>query len=107
MDSRHGRPHRRTSFTGSRMRPDSGNTFTQHDRPNGLTTSAGRPDGGQRQNRELTAMSTAAGNRIPVILTSHALQSLRDSGYSLPAALGEVVDNSLEANANNIIVQLD
>jgi hypothetical protein len=45
--------------------------------------------------------------KIPVVLTAHALQSLRDSGYSLPAALGEVIDNSLEANANNIILQFE
>ncbi len=41
-----------------------------------------------------------------MILTGHALLSLRDSGYSLPAALGEPIDNSLEANANNIQVRL-
>jgi len=35
------------------------------------------------------------------------MQSLRDAGYSLPAALAEVVDNSLEANANNIVIRLD
>jgi hypothetical protein len=45
--------------------------------------------------------------RIPVVLSGHALRSLRDSGYSLPAALGEVIDNSLEANANNILLRLD
>ncbi|MDZ7966593.1 MAG: ATP-binding protein [Nostoc sp. DedSLP03] len=45
--------------------------------------------------------------RIPVVLTGHALKSLRDSGYSLAAALGEVIDNSLEANANNILLRLD
>lgn len=46
-------------------------------------------------------------HRIPVIQTGHALQSLRDSGHSLPTALGEVLDNSIEANANYIRVQLD
>lgn len=45
--------------------------------------------------------------RIPVILSGHALKSLRDSGYTLAAALGEVIDNSLEANANNIVVRLE
>ncbi len=60
--------------------------------------------------RQTTAMKSAATSsteKIPVILTSHALQSLRDSGYSLSAALGEVIDNSLEANANNIILHLE
>ena len=46
-------------------------------------------------------------NRIPVILTGQALRSLRDSGYSLSAAIAEVVDNSLEAQANRIRVRLD
>lgn len=45
--------------------------------------------------------------KIPVVLTGLALQSLRDSGYSLPAAIGEVIDNSLEAQANRILVRLD
>lgn len=45
-------------------------------------------------------------NRIPAVMTGHALMSLRDSGYSLPAAIGEVVDNSIEANGNVIAVWL-
>ncbi|MBD2741506.1 ATP-binding protein [Coleofasciculus sp. FACHB-1120] len=45
--------------------------------------------------------------RIPVVLSGHALRSLRDSGYSLAAALGEVIDNSLEADANNILLRLE
>jgi DNA topoisomerase VI subunit B len=45
--------------------------------------------------------------RIPMILTGHALQSLRDSGHSLPTALGEVIDNALEANANRIDIRLE
>ncbi|VEG40468.1 Uncharacterised protein [Mycolicibacterium flavescens] len=51
--------------------------------------------------------NTTAPSGVPVILTGQALRSLRDSGYSLPAALGEVIDNSLEANANHIAVQMD
>lgn len=46
-------------------------------------------------------------NRIPVVLTGQALRSLRDAGYSLAAAIGEVVDNSLEAKANTIRIRLD
>ncbi len=46
-------------------------------------------------------------NRIPVILTGKALRSLRDSGYSLASAIAEVVDNSLEANANTVRIRLD
>ncbi len=45
-------------------------------------------------------------NKVHFIKTGQALQSLRDSGYSLEAALGEVVDNSIEANANNISLHL-
>lgn len=45
--------------------------------------------------------------RIPAIQAGQALQSLRDSGHNLPTALGEVLDNSLEANANSILVRLD
>ena len=43
---------------------------------------------------------------IPFIKTGQALQSLRDSGYSFEAALGEVIDNSIEANANSINIHL-
>lgn len=46
-------------------------------------------------------------DRIPVILTGQALRSLRDSGYSLSAAIAEVVDNSLEAEANGVRIRLD
>lgn len=45
--------------------------------------------------------------RIPMIQTGQALQSLRDSGHNLPTALGEVVDNSIEARANSIFIRLD
>ncbi|MDC6168395.1 ATP-binding protein [Paucibacter sp. XJ19-41] len=44
---------------------------------------------------------------IAMIQTGQALLSLRDSGHSLPTALGEVIDNSIEANANNISVLLE
>lgn len=43
---------------------------------------------------------------IPAMLAGRALQSLRESGYTLAAALGEVIDNSLEANANRVKVDL-
>lgn len=54
----------------------------------------------------MTTNTTARGG-VPVFLAGRALQSLRDSGYSLPAALGEVIDNSLEADANHIAIQMD
>jgi hypothetical protein len=46
------------------------------------------------------------GTRVPIIRPGQALQSLRDSGHSLPTALGEPIDNSLEAKANNVYVHL-
>lgn len=45
--------------------------------------------------------------RIPAIQTGQALQSLRDSGHSLPTALGEPIDNALEAKANLIQIHLE
>lgn len=54
-----------------------------------------------------TTNISATTQRIPVVLSGHALRSLRDSGYSLAAALGEVIDNSLEADANNILLRLE
>lgn len=44
---------------------------------------------------------------IPAIMTGHTLQSLRDAGYSLAAAIGEVVDNSIEADSNSIAIVLE
>lgn len=52
-------------------------------------------------------MTTKTTSRIPMILTGLALKSLRDSGYTLAAALGEVIDNSIEASANNILMRLE
>lgn len=44
---------------------------------------------------------------IPVVNSTHALQSLRDSGYDLPTALAEPIDNSIEAGASNINIFLE
>jgi hypothetical protein len=51
--------------------------------------------------------TTASTNPIPVILSGHALRSLRESGYTLPAALGEVIDNAIEADANEVDVYFE
>lgn len=56
---------------------------------------------------KIATAQRSAGGRLPMILTGQALMSLRDSGFSLPTALAEVIDNSLEAQANNIQVRLD
>ena len=50
---------------------------------------------------------TTTTSRVPMVLTGQALNSLRDSGYDLATALGEPVDNSLEANANTVRIRLD
>ncbi|MGW4624537.1 ATP-binding protein [Streptomyces rubiginosohelvolus] len=43
---------------------------------------------------------------IPAMLTGQALTSLRDSGFNFPAALAELIDNSIEAHGNNIDVYI-
>jgi phosphomannomutase len=50
---------------------------------------------------------TETRQRIPVISVGQTFRSLRDAGYSLSDALGEVIDNSIEANANNIALHLE
>src|SRR5262249_32920325 len=45
--------------------------------------------------------------RIPMMLPGQALHSLRDAGFDFAAALGEPIDNSIEAKANHIHVRLD
>lgn len=55
----------------------------------------------------MTTSDITATDRIPFFLPGQAIQSMRDAGYGLPAALAEVIDNSLEANANNVLVRLD
>lgn len=54
-----------------------------------------------------TVSTSMASPGIAMIQTGQALLSLRDSGHSLPTALGEVIDNSIEANANNVSVLLE
>jgi hypothetical protein len=44
---------------------------------------------------------------VPVVLTGQALMSLRDSGFSLPAAVAELVDNSIEARARSVKLVLE
>ena len=54
----------------------------------------------------MTQLKTKTLARIPAVMTGHALRSLRDSGYSLAAALGEPIDNSIEAGAHSISIFL-
>lgn len=55
----------------------------------------------------MTTTANPKAGGIPAIMTGHALQSLRDAGYSLPTAIAEVVDNAIEAEANEINVYLE
>lgn len=50
---------------------------------------------------------TPAVTRIPMMLPGQALQSFRDAGFDFAAALAEVIDNSIEAKGNLILVRLD
>ncbi len=43
---------------------------------------------------------------VPLVLADRALTSLRASGHDYKSAVGEVFDNSLQANANNIKLRL-
>ena len=47
---------------------------------------------------------TPSSGRLPAVQAGQALLSLRDSGHDLPTALGEVLDNSVEAQAGHIKV---
>jgi hypothetical protein len=51
-------------------------------------------------------MAPSTDAKVPVVRTGLALKSFRDAGYSFPTAVAEVIDNSLEANANSIAVLL-
>jgi hypothetical protein len=52
---------------------------------------------------EVTGVETKA---VPLIQVDTALTSLRASNFDTPAAVGEPVDNALEAKANNIRIRL-
>ncbi|MEQ5795241.1 ATP-binding protein [Paracoccus sp. NFXS7] len=54
-----------------------------------------------------SATSEMSPDRIPMVLTGQALLSLRDSGHSLPTALAEPIDNSLEARASKVAIHLE
>jgi hypothetical protein len=44
--------------------------------------------------------------RIPAIEGAHLLQSLRASDFDIPSAIGELIDNSIQADAKNIHVKI-
>jgi len=50
---------------------------------------------------------TAELESVPMVNAGRALNSLRDSGHSISTALAELIDNSIEANANKVLIQLD
>lgn len=55
----------------------------------------------------LNPPAPAKAEGVPILMTGQALRSLRDSGFSLPTALAEVVDNAIEAKAKAITVRID
>src|ERR1700733_412050 len=56
-----------------------------------------------RKEKKMAAVTTT---QLPLVRVDRTLNSLRSSGYSLEAAVGEPIDNSLEANARNIRIHL-
>lgn len=54
-----------------------------------------------------TAHQPQQDDGLPIMRTGQALRSMRDAGYNLSTALAEVIDNSLEAKANAVTVQID
>ena len=48
---------------------------------------------------------TAGPNTSPLIEVDKALESMRDAGFDFQAAVGEPIDNSVEANATTIRIQ--
>ncbi|MFD6414339.1 ATP-binding protein, partial [Nocardia asteroides] len=52
-------------------------------------------------------MNDIAEGAIPVVLSGQALLSLRESGHNFPSAVGEVIDNSVEARANHVQIMTE
>lgn len=50
--------------------------------------------------------ATITATPIPPFLAGRALRSMRDAGFSLPTALGEVIDNAIEADANLVVIDM-
>ena len=55
----------------------------------------------------MTTLPSNSAEGIPAIMTGHTLQSLREAGYSLSSAIAEVIDNSIEAEANSVEIYLE
>lgn len=47
-----------------------------------------------------------AGTNVPLVKVDTALNSLRSSHFDTPSAVGELIDNAIEAGANNIRIRL-
>ena len=68
-----------------------------------LVHTLSKPKVGTDQPSEFTA---GADSQVPLIKTDTALMSLRASNFDTPAAVGEPIDNSLQAKANSIKIRL-
>ena len=53
-----------------------------------------------------TTTVSSTGKKVELIAADTALLSLRSSGHDYCSAVGEVIDNSLQANANNVRCQI-
>ena len=54
---------------------------------------------------DTTTQLALEAQKADLIQVDHALESFRDAGYDLPAAVGEVVDNSIEARAQQVNIE--
>lgn len=52
-----------------------------------------------------TVVNGLTGAKADLIQVDQALESWRDAGYDLPAAIGELVDNSIQASAQRICIE--
>lgn len=71
---------------------------------NGSTESS-LPTNGVETNTS-SVVGQTVGEQIPLIKTDTALMSLRASNFDTPAAVGEPVDNAIQAGANNVKIRL-
>src|SRR5262249_21536591 len=54
----------------------------------------------------LQDQSFSGNSNVDLVLVDQALTSLRSSGHDAPSAIGETIDNSLQAGANHIHIRL-
>jgi len=55
----------------------------------------------------MEGMTMADDGRIPAIEGAHLLKTLRASDFDIPSAIGELIDNSIQAKAKKIFVKIE